>query len=73
VQRLQREYEAATNPEVKLAKAGQMFDAIHELVPHDVWPAGHLRLELGNCRPQLGVYFCTCCWWLFFMKAAQFL
>lgn len=37
VQRLQLQYEAAVDPEIKLAKAAQMFDAVHELVPADAW------------------------------------
>lgn len=37
VQRLQREHEEARDPEVKLVKAAQMFDAVHELVPADAW------------------------------------
>lgn len=37
VQKLQREHELAKDPEVKLAKAAQMFDAVHELIPVDAW------------------------------------
>lgn len=37
VQALQRDYEAAKNPELKLAKAAQMMDAVHEAIPADVF------------------------------------
>jgi 3D (Asp-Asp-Asp) domain-containing protein len=37
VQRLQSEYERATDPEMKLVKGAQMFDAVHSLVPPDVF------------------------------------
>lgn len=37
VQRLQREHEAAGNPELKLVKAAQMLDAVHEMIPADVF------------------------------------
>ncbi|MFZ4775130.1 MAG: hypothetical protein ACOYM3_07200 [Terrimicrobiaceae bacterium] len=37
VQRLQREHEAASNPELKLVKAAQMLDAVHEMIPADVF------------------------------------
>ena len=41
VQRLQREYERATDPEMKLVKGAQMFDAVHSLVPVDGWARIH--------------------------------
>ncbi len=37
VQQLQREHEQAKNPSVKLAKAAQMLDAVHEMIPTDVF------------------------------------
>lgn len=35
VQRLQRDYETATDVELKLTKGAQMFDAVHEVLPLD--------------------------------------
>ncbi len=37
IQGLQRQYEAATHPEMKLVKAAEMLDAVHELVPSNLW------------------------------------
>ena len=47
VQKLQREYEVEKNPSVKLAKAAQMLDAVHEMIPSDVFTKARAVMNLA--------------------------
>lgn len=47
VQKLQREYEREKIPSVKLAKAAQMLDTVHEMIPSDVFTKVRATMNLA--------------------------
>lgn len=47
VQKLQREYEGEKNPKVKLAKAAQMLDTVHEMIPSDIFTKARAVMNLA--------------------------